>query len=134
MARKVTTVTKTAKNGRKTTTVMKDTGALSGKQKTSRYKTTEKNETKRNKRQMSADAQKSTRHAATAAAAMDVMNNRTKAEKEVKLAKEKTYQKAIDKWNGILKSTPGAADGTNEALEGEGGGSNNTGTTPWLGW
>lgn len=65
-------------------------------------------------------------------------HDRQETERQKSADRAKTYQAAINRWNGILKSTPDSAEGSNEGLEGTSnaqGSNNSTGTNPeFSGW
>lgn len=121
MAATKTTVTKTTKTGKVTKT--KDTGKLSGRQQLKSQKMSGKKELSKNATNLAAVTDVA---ASTTGSLVNAQQEKTKREQ----ARQKTYQEAIAKWNGILPSTP-ETDTDSAPLEGSQGGSNNsTGTNP----
>lgn len=123
MAKK-TVIQKTTRTGTKT--VEKDTAKKTGRQKT-------KSDLGKNKTQAAIAGE-------TLATAGGAIASRHNADVEKERDRQKTYRAAIEKWNGILKSTPQAAEGSNDPMEGSISGQpsesqeTNTGTTPPQHW
>lgn len=117
------TVVKNTKAG----TVTKDTSKLTGRQKVQVSKAKNRKELSKNATIMSTA---STLGAEVASTVQGVARERTKREQ----ARQDTAQKALAKWNSILKSTPDAAEGTNDGMEGTNNQGNNTGTNPDIIW
>lgn len=134
MATTTKTVTKTVKRPGKTvkTTKTTDSGKQTGRQ---QYKT----------RRAEIKGKMSTQGAALAAGGeiagtvATTVTSKHNAEVQKERARQQTYQAAINKWNGILKSTPVEAEGTNPPEEGTSNktsGATSTGTNPndIIGW
>lgn len=121
------TIKKTTKTtGNKTTTKVKDTSKLTGRQQVSREKA-------KTKATMSKNAAITATAGEAIAGATTIAGQHYDAQKAASRDRNRTYQEAINKWNGILKSTPESAEGTNPALEGTSnkqGSNNSTGTNP----
>lgn len=118
MATKVTkTTSKNSKLfGNKTKTVEKDTGRMTGRQKT--------------KQGMSKNAVVTTLGSEAAATVLNATREREKTKREEAKNRSNNYIAAINKWNGILKSTPDNAEGTDPGMEGSSSNSTSTGTNP----
>lgn len=132
MAKFTTKVVKTTKG---TTKTMKDTSQLSGRQQIKKTKIENAGKNARTKMVLGTGAEAAGTIASTVGSG--VISKHT-AEVQKEQARQQTYQAAINKWNGILKSTPNEADGTNPGMEGTSnkqGSNNNTGSNPdMLGW
>lgn len=126
MAKQTTkTVTKTVKNPSGTTktktTTTKDSSQLTGRQRTKMEKIEKKG---RIANQAASVAALGEAAAGATSAAISKEKEKTARERE----RQATYRTAINKWNGILKSTPEAAEGTNPGQEGSMSGTSSTGS------
>lgn len=125
MATKTTTTKSTKnKNGtKKTTTKVKDTSIKTGRQQTALEK-----------KKLSNQGAAVATIGETIGGLVTTETNKAREATKREEARQKTYQSAINKWNGILKSTPEAAEGTNPGQDGDNNQNNSTGTNPWEGW
>lgn len=111
--KKITTKSTNTKNGTKTVKKIKDTSLKTGRQQNKQSKT------------IGTHATAITGEIVSGEVAKNSDKERTK--RHIATANANAYQAAINKWNGILKSTPEAAEGTNEPIQGNLFGSNTTG-------
>lgn len=125
MAKKVTKevnyTTPSGKQVKKTSTV--DTSKQTGRQKT-----------RIEKKELSNNAKQTAIVGEVAASAASTAQSKHSAEVQKERERQKTYQAAINKWNGILKSTPEPVEGSNDPMEGSSGAGNTTGDNQWKGF
>lgn len=120
MSKKVT-INKTSKDGLTKTKIVKDTSKKSGRQQLRSEKIARKQAFNDNARRTAIAGELSTAAASSVAAKYNAQ-----AEKERE--RNKTYQAAIAKWNGILKSTPDPTEGSNDPIQGSNGSGKDTGS------